>query len=127
MPDSEEMEIQKEILKQKEKLGYGIKFWLTFGEKSILGAGWSKLLKLIDNKKINSLTQAAKEAGYSYKYAWNILKRIEKRTGISPVITRKGGKGGGGSVRLSDWGRFLLKKYTHLSKEISDLKKRLTI
>ncbi|TXT59008.1 MAG: ModE family transcriptional regulator [Promethearchaeota archaeon] len=110
---------------QKSKIGYGIKIWLTFEGKSILGAGWAKLLETINKKEVSSLTEAAKECGYSYKYAWNILKRIENRTGISPVITSKGGKGGGGSVRLSEWGDYLRKKFKHLNEEIKDVKERL--
>jgi molybdate transport system regulatory protein len=116
-----------ELEGQKKKIGYGIKIWLTYEGKSILGAGWAKLLEIIDKEEVDSLTQAAKECNYSYKYAWNILKRIEKRTKISPVITSKGGKGGGGWVKLSEWGHFLLKKYKNLAEEIETLKKRLSI
>jgi len=117
----------REIEVQKKKIGYGVKIWLTYEGKSILGAGWAKLLDIIDKEEIDSLTQAAKECNYSYKYAWNILKRIEKRTNIPPVITSKGGTGGGGWVKLSDWGRLLLNKYKTLDQEIESLKKRLSI
>ncbi len=116
-----------EIENQKKKIGYGVKIWLTFEGKSVLGAGWAKLLEIIDKEEIGSLTQAAKECNYSYKYAWNILKRIEERTNIPPAITSKGGKGGGGWVKLSDWGLLLLHKYKTLAQEIETLKKRLSI
>ena len=116
-----------QINTQKKKIKYGVKVWLTFEGKSILGAGWARLLDTINKKEISSLTEAAKECGYSYKYAWNILKRIENRTGISPVITSKGGKGGGGSVQLSEWGAFLRKKFNHLNEEIEEVKERLEI
>ncbi len=115
----------------KSKIGFGIKFWLEFQNdkrKNILGSGWAKLLENIDNTKKNepkSLTLAAKECGYSYKYAWNIIKRIEDRTGMSPVETSKGGRGGGGWVKLNEWGKYLLKTYRNLLFELIEIEKKL--
>ncbi len=109
----------------KSKISFGIKFWLQFDNKSILGAGWAKLLENIEKNKEGSLTQAAKECNYSYKYAWNILKRIEKRTGMPVVITGKGGSGGGGWVKLNEWGRFLLRKFNDYSIELMKIEKKL--
>jgi len=113
----------------KSKIGFGIKIWLEFKDdkkkKSILGSGWAKLLKSINEIERGSLTRAAQECGYSYKYAWNILKRIEKRTGFTPVDTGKGGHGGGGWVRLNEWGKYLLKIYTNLVTELKNIEGRL--
>jgi len=115
----------------KNKIGFGIKFWLEFQndkQENILGSGWARLLENIDitqKDETKSLTIAAKECGYSYKYAWNILKRIEKRTGMSPVITGKGGAGGGGYVKLNDWGKYLLKTYKNLLFELKEIEKKL--
>ncbi|MEJ2249593.1 MAG: molybdenum transporter, partial [Candidatus Lokiarchaeota archaeon] len=103
----------------------GIKYWLEFDNKSILGSGWANLLKHIDENQNGSLSQAAEQCKYSYKYAWNILKRIENRTGRSPVITRKGGTGGGGYVKLNKWGKHLLEKYNNLEEEVLNLKNNL--
>jgi len=119
------MENQANIEELKSKINLGIKFWLKFEGKSILGSGWAELLKNIEKNKEGSLTQAAKECNYSYKYAWNILKRIEKRTGKPIVITGKGGSGGGGWVKLNDWGKFLLNIYKEYLKEITKIEKRL--
>jgi len=120
-----------EIEQLKKQISFGVKIWLEFNNnqpKNILGSGWAKLLEQIhvktgEHKK--SLTHAAKECGYSYKYAWNILKRIETRTGLSPVETTKGGAGGGGSVELNEWGIYLLKTYKILLKEVESLEKKL--
>lgn len=115
----------------KSKIGFGIKFWLEFQNdkrKNILGSGWAKLLENIDytqKNEIKSLTLAAKECGYSYKYAWNIIKRIEDRTGMSPVETSKGGRGGGGWVKLNEWGKYLLKTYRNLLFELIEIEKKL--
>ncbi|MFX1454896.1 MAG: winged helix-turn-helix domain-containing protein [Promethearchaeota archaeon] len=109
----------------KSKLSFGIKFWLKFNNKSILGAGWAKLLENLEKNKDGSLTQAAQDCNYSYKYAWNILKRIEKRTGMPVVITGKGGSGGGGWVKLNEWGKYLLRKYNEYSKQFNKIEQNL--
>lgn len=119
------MENDPDVKELKSKLGFGIKLWLEFDNKSILGSGWAKLLENIVDNKEGSLTQAAKECGYSYKYAWNILKRIENRTGKSPVITTKGGKGGGGGIQLTEWGRLLLNTYIEKLTQLNKLKDSL--
>jgi len=109
----------------KSKISFGIKFWLEFEDKSILGSGWAALLYNIEKNKSGSLTQAAQECNYSYKYAWNILKRIEKRTGMTVVMTGKGGSGGGGWVKLNEWGRYLLQRYNKYSKELDKIEQNL--
>ncbi len=125
------MVLENDLEKMKSKVKFGIKFWLEFedGEnKNILGSGWAKLLKRIEELEymgVNSLTKAAEDCGYSYKYAWNILKRIQKRTGVSPVTTGKGGAGGGGWVKLNEWGHFLLGRYNTLLLELKNIEKKL--
>ena len=119
------MENQPNIEDLKSKISFGIKFWLEFDNKSILGSGWAELLDKIQKNEEGSLTLAAKECGYSYKYAWNILKRIEKRTGMPIVITGKGGRGGGGWVKLNKWGQYLLRIYKNYLKEITKIENKL--
>jgi molybdate transport system regulatory protein len=119
------MESKPNINDIKSKIGFGIKIWLEFEKQSILGSGWANLLKKIDENKEGSLTQAAKENNYSYKYAWNILKRIERRTGLPPVDTGKGGKGGGGWVKLNEFGKYLLKLFSDIQSEIDNIEKRM--
>ncbi len=130
-PSGEKFEDKHDIEKLKRKIGFGIKFWLEIqdkGRKNILGSGWANLLECIDNTDNNepkSLTKAAKECGYSYKYAWNILNKIKERSGKSPVETRKGGLGGGGWVKLNDWGKYLLRTYKNLFTELEGIEKKL--
>jgi len=128
---SENLKEVANIEKLKKKVGFGIKFWLEFQDdqrENILGSGWANLLESIHvpiNSEPKSLTQAAKECGYSYKYAWNILNKIKERTGRSPVETKKGGVGGGGSVRLNEWGLYLMKTYKNLLVELQGVEKKL--
>lgn len=108
----------------KSKISFGTKYWLEFENKSIMGKGWEKLLQRIKINEDGSLTKAAKECLYSYKYAWNILRRIEKRTGHPVVVASKGGRGGGGWVKLNKWGAYLLETYNNYHKEIEKIRKR---
>jgi molybdate transport repressor ModE-like protein len=130
-PSSEKSIDNSEFEKLKSKISFGIKFWLEYqdeGQKNILGSGWAKLLENInesDNDKPKSLTKAAKECGYSYKYAWSILKKIKERSGKAAVETKKGGPGGGGWVKLTDWGRYLLDTYNKLLSELESIEKKL--
>ena len=125
------MENQPSVEELKPKIKLGIKIWLEFENKSVLGSGWAELLENIKKNDGGSLTQAAKDCthkkkeGYSYKYAWNILKRIEKRTGKPVVITGKGGSGGGGWVKLNNWGKFLIDLYKEYLTEITKIEKKL--
>ncbi|MFX0072808.1 MAG: winged helix-turn-helix domain-containing protein [Candidatus Hermodarchaeota archaeon] len=121
------MENEANIEEIKSKINFGIKFWLKYENKSILGSGWAKLLEYINEHEGGSLTQAAKDCNYSYKYAWNILKRIENRTGITPVETGKGGRGGGGWIRLNEFGKYLLYIFSELKSEIKKIEKKLDI
>ena len=121
------MENESNIEELRKKIGFGKKVWLKFENESILGSGWANLLKIIEKNEASngSLTQAAKECGYSYKYAWNILKRIGNRTGAVPADAFKGGIGGGGWIKLNEWGKWLLRNYFKLEEEIDKKVKKL--
>lgn len=82
------------------------KIWLEKDAKNILGKGGAKLLEAI--KETNNLGEAAKKLGYSYKYSWNILQKIKDRFGKEVVRAFKGGKGGGGGVKLTELGEKLV-------------------
>ncbi len=70
---------------------------------------------LIETK---NLTMAAKECGYSYKYAWKKLKDIERKIGQSIVIAKKGGYGGGGTVEIISWGQNFLQIFTSMHERV---------
>ncbi|MDD1779454.1 MAG: TOBE domain-containing protein, partial [Candidatus Helarchaeota archaeon] len=93
------------------------KIWLQkkTGE-DIFGKGGANLLKAID--QFHDLGKATKIMKCSYKYAWNILQKIKERYGENPVITHRGGLGGGGGIELSDFGRKLLRLYTKFESYI---------
>lgn len=75
----------------------------------VLGGGGAELLRLINEEK--DLGKAAKKLNISYKKAWNILHKMKENCGESPVISHRGGKGGGGGIELSQTGSLLLEMY----------------
>jgi molybdate transport system regulatory protein len=93
------------------------KIWLQkkTGE-DVFGKGGAALLQAIDQH--HDLGKATKNLKCSYKYAWNILQKIKDRYGENPVITHRGGLGGGGGIELSDFGRKLLRLYTKFESYI---------
>lgn len=106
----------KEIINRIEKLNFEFKIWFKYNNQNILGDGWSKLLQTIKDNDGKSLLKASEICNYSYKYAWSILKRIEERTGIPAVSIGRGGHGGGGWVKLNQWGEILLNLYIEFKK-----------
>jgi molybdate transport system regulatory protein len=69
------------------------------------------LLKAI--VETDSISQAARECGLSYKGAWQIIERANNSAPKILVSTAIGGSKGGGTC-LTETGRGLLDLYTHL-------------
>ena len=109
----------------KNKISFGIKCWLEFENdknKNILGSGWAKLLENIEKPNKNghhSLTKAAQECGYSYKYAWQKLRDLAKKTKREVVESHRGGYGGGGEMRVTKWGEHLIRIYSEVSNRVT--------
>ncbi len=92
------------------------KVWLEFDGESLLGKGGAELLENID--RTGSLAQAARNLNISYRYAWGYLKKIEKRIGRPVVETFKGGMDGGGGMKLTPVGKYLLRRYNRFESFI---------
>ena len=90
------------------------KIWLEIDGKPIIGEGKAKLLELIKEK--GSINKSAKEMGLSYRYAWGVIKDIEKNLGQPIVASIRGGVGGG-KTRLTKKGEDLLKEFKRKEKE----------
>lgn len=63
-----------------------------------------------------SITAAAKQAGVSYKTAWDRLERINNLS-QSPVIERNAGGSQGGGSALTDYGRKMLNGFKQLQEQ----------
>ena len=91
------------------------KIWLEDADGNyLMGPRTARLLLAIDAS--GKLSDAAQEAGFSYRAAWNRLKRVEASLGYPLVETTVGGSGGG-STCLSVQGRAVLEAFVNLEKQ----------
>jgi molybdate transport system regulatory protein len=89
------------------------KVWLRSGEEDVIGKGGATLLKAIE--RYGSITKAARELGFSYKFAWDQLTDMEKKLGFPVISTKRGGITRGGA-ELTGLGRRLLRRYENTEK-----------
>jgi molybdate transport system regulatory protein len=82
--------------------------WLGRNGKAFAGAKRIGLLEGID--RTGSITRAAKEAGLSYKGAWDSLDAMNNLAQRPLVIRTTGGLHGGGS-QITEYGRELIRLY----------------
>jgi molybdate transport system regulatory protein len=95
------------------------KVWIEHDGKPLMGKAGAEILRGIRDAR--SLSRAAKEKGVLFRYAWSWIKRIEEAAGESVVETRRGGKGGGGSTKLTVFGEKLLNRYERLEKYLTEV------
>ena len=57
----------------------------------------------------------------SYRYAWGVIKKIEKKLGITLVETFKGGTEGGGGARITENGLKLMEMYFKVNSAFNDV------
>ena len=89
------------------------KVWLEKDGEVVVGNGKIGLLKMID--EFGSIQKAAGKKGMSYRHAWGIVQKIEKRAGFKFVETQVGGKDGGGA-RLTPTAKEFLSQYASFRK-----------
>ena len=93
------------------------KVWLETEKGYAFGPGTFNLLKEIERK--GSLRLAADSLGMSYRYAWGLVKKVEKGIGAPILETFKGGSHGGGGAALTEEGRWLLREYSRIVEAFS--------
>jgi len=97
------------------------KLWLETDAGYAIGEGGVELLQEVERR--GSLTEAARSLGMSYRYAWGLVRKIEKNIGAPMLNTFKGGRYGGGGARVTQAGLTILRKYNALQENISQLLK----
>lgn len=105
-------------LLQTQKTSPLFKVWLGKNSLSIIGEGRAELLKAI--QKYGSIREAVKHLGWSYKYAWSQIIKIENAI-KKPILKRKRGGKKGGGAELTETAVELLKEYERVKKYISNL------
>jgi len=95
------------------------RLWMEDAKRHIvLDQTDAMLLRHISEEK--SLTKASKEAGISYRNAWDRVKAMEENLGRAVVQTRVGGKTGG-SATLTQEGQRLLKEFRRTRRLLFDI------
>ena len=88
---------------------------LTRRGVSVIGEREARLLEAVD--RVNSIKDAASEAGISYRTAWSAIQQMEQALGRPMVVSRAGGPGGGATT-LTDECRRLLTLYQDLGRKL---------
>lgn len=99
------------------KLAVGTKVWLELEGESVFGGGVAQLVARI--RDAGSLQEASRALGMSYRYAWEKIRKAERRLGHSLVCRRVGGAHGGGST-LTQEGERLLGLYEKIQRAVAD-------
>lgn len=105
------------------ELDPNFKLWLEKEKESVAGEGRIKLLEAIERE--GSLNKAAKSMDMSYRHAWGIIKKLEKKLDFEIVKSLKGGKGGGGTV-LTEKGREIVKRYKWMNEALEKMVREKT-
>jgi len=100
-----------------------IKLWIQSGEEPIAGEGRIELLLMIERER--SLNRAAKKLGMSYRHAWGIIRKLERKLGFKVVRSARGGERGGGTS-LTEEGRALAREYERMSEALNEIVKEKT-
>jgi molybdate transport system regulatory protein len=90
------------------------RLWMEDGKNEIMFDQTDAFL-LRRVSETQSLTEAAKEVGISYRNAWDRVKAMEEKLHKRLVQTKVGGKTGGGATLTED-GRLLLKEFRKTRK-----------
>jgi molybdate transport system regulatory protein len=98
-----------------------IRFRIDFARNSHVGPGKIDLLEAI--RESGSLSQAARDLGMSYRYAWLLVQSLNGAFREPVTVSTMGGKNGGG-VLLTTFGETLVKSYRGLEREIADVAAR---
>jgi molybdate transport system regulatory protein len=99
------------------KIKPAFKLWFEIGDNYVFGEGTYELLVEIREKK--SISAAAKATHMSYRYAWALIKEVEKHLGEPIVKAQKGGKYGG-RTEITRAGLSLLTNYKKLKEKMTN-------
>ena len=81
---------------------------IDFDAQRSLGHGKIRLLEMVD--RYGSIASAARAMAMSYRRAWLLVDEINHMFTEPAIATQLGGRGGG-SAKLTDFGRLLIATY----------------
>ncbi len=110
----------QKVQRVRDKISLQPTFRLSFeGEKKHIIVDQTDALLLRHISEKNSITEAAKGAGISYRNAWDRISELESKLRQHLVETKVGGRMGG-EARLTDKGVALLKEFRRVRKYLFD-------
>ena len=92
-----------------------MRLWIDIDGHNALGSGKIRLLDALAATK--SLSAAARQLRMSYRLAWEHLRMLEERTGLTVVERQRGGRSGGGT-ELTPQGKALLEAYRRFRSDV---------
>ncbi len=92
------------------------KIWLEYDGEYIFGPGAYAILESIDEE--GTITAGAAALDMSYRYAWGVVRDIEKKLGVKILDTYRGGTVGGGGAKLTQEGRKLMDLFATVSSKL---------
>src|SRR5262245_4061832 len=93
------------------------KVWLEHNGQFVVGDGGLKLLLGI--LEHGSLLGAARQIRWSYRHAWEYLRRAESALGM-PLTTPRPGKGSSRGSALTEAGRLVIERLAEIRNKIDD-------
>ncbi len=106
------------LVNENQQLSAKFKVWLCSEDgQSVFGDGRLYLLEAID--QTGSIVAAAEKLGISYRKAWDVLSKAEKRLGVALLAKRRGGASGG-QTSLTEAGRTLMKAYAKFRANVEE-------
>jgi molybdate transport system regulatory protein len=99
------------------QVGVKFKFWLERDGEVLVSDGKAGFLSSIG--EFGSIQKAAEKIGMSYRHAWGIIQKIERRAGFKFVETQVGGKDGG-SAHLTPEGKQFLEKFAKFRRGLDE-------
>ncbi len=94
------------------------KLWFETKEGYIFGQGTIELLQSI--RKLGTLSAAARATGISYRHAWGMIKKTERRIGKPLIKTVRGGAPKGGA-ELTETGEKLIREFAKYRNVLSEM------
>jgi molybdate transport system regulatory protein len=96
----------------------GITIRIDLSQTAAIGPGKIRLLECID--ETGSISAAGRAMAMSYRRAWLLVEELNRLFRRRIVITKLGGKAGGGA-ELTPFGRSLIQHYREIESEAQDI------
>jgi molybdate transport repressor ModE-like protein len=93
------------------------KIWLETDDGFVFGPGVDALLRKVKEK--GTLKEAASSLDMSYRYAWGLIKKVEKKLGEPLIEAYKGGRSGGGRTEITKLGHQFIDDFRILKEKFS--------